>query len=385
MMPRINLVTLLFVFCVLSLAHTLHAQTCGGTERWQVKVGTDSGSGTVQLQPLIQTTLQAAIHLPQPHIPPQGDNDTRLPEETHVYRLQGHLAQFKQEGNDNDYHLVITDDTLQFTNDSAHHGTGHSLIAEIPDPNCIPGQHGDPNIPSRFISQITCARGKMDTKFPNADRTGQFNDTAGIPVTITGIGFYDPAHNQTGRASNNLEIHPILDIDFGDGQASCFPGVGSTGDFSVGVSPSNITIAPGSSGTIALSAIPKNGFQGTVSFAVSGLPSGVTSSISQASDGSSTLSLTASAAATQGNSSLTVTGKSGSLSHTASITLSVPPSGGSNTGAKWEYQLITSPTPEGLLAKATTLGAQGWELAGVTFDSTRSDSYVGFLKRPSAQ
>lgn len=109
-------VRLLPAVLALTFPCMLRAQTCGGTERWQVKVGTDSGSGTVQLQPLLQTTVQEAIHFPQPHLPSQTDHDTRLLEETHVYQLQGQLAQFKQEGNDNDYHLVITDDTLQFTN-----------------------------------------------------------------------------------------------------------------------------------------------------------------------------------------------------------------------------------------------------------------------------
>ena len=100
------------------------------------------------------------------------------------------------------------------------------MIAEIPDPGCIPGKQGNPDVPSRFIAAITCARGKMDVKFPGADKTGQFNETGGIPVTVTGVGFFDRSHGQTGRASNNLEIHPILDIKFedgtADGTASCF-------------------------------------------------------------------------------------------------------------------------------------------------------------------
>ena len=375
-----NKVRIFAVLPVLFISCSLHSQTCGGTERWQVKVVADSGSGTVELAP-VQSTIQAALVLPQPHLPPQSDNDTRLPEERHVYQLRGHLVQFKQEGNDNDYHLVITDDTLQFTNDSAHHGTGHSLIAEIPDPNCIPGKKGDPTVPSRFISQITCARSKIDAKFPTANKAGKFNDTAGVPVTITGIGFYDRPHGQTGRASNNLEVHPVLDIDFGDGQASCLP-VTSQGDFSVAVAPSTITIAPGSSETLALSVTPNSGFNGAVSFVVSGLTSGVTSVLSPASNGGSTLSLSVSSSATPGTSSLSVTGASGSLSHTVPVSLTVGPANG--TG-QWEYKLITSSTPDGLLTQATTLGAQGWELAGVTFDSTRSDSYVGFMKRLRGQ
>lgn len=34
-----------------------------------------------------------------------------------------------------------------------------------------------------------------------------------------------------------------------------------------------------------------------------------------------------------------------------------------------------------LLNQANTQGAQGWELAGVVLDASRSDKYVGFLKR----
>jgi hypothetical protein len=104
--------------------------------------------------------------------------------------------------------------------------------------------------------------------------------------------------------------------------------------------------------------------------------------ISPASNGGSTLSLSVSSSATPGTSSLSVTGASGSLSHTVPVSLTVGPPNG--TG-QWEYKLITSSTPDGLLTQATTLGAQGWELAGVTFDSTRSDSYVGFMKRLRGQ
>jgi hypothetical protein len=207
----------------------LQAQTCGGTERWQVKVGADSGSDSVRLEPLVQTTLQDAIRLSQPHLPPSSDNDTRLPEERHVYRLSGHLVEFKQEAGssgDSDYHLVIADDTLQFTNDADRHGPGHSLIAEIPDPGCIPGKHGDPDVASRFSDEIACVRAKMDAKFPDANKDGKFFDTGDTPVTITGVGFFDRAHGQTGRARNNLEIHPLLDIDFGDGQPSCLQPAG---------------------------------------------------------------------------------------------------------------------------------------------------------------
>jgi len=55
------------------------------------------------------------IHWPQ--LP--GDNRTRIvPDETHVYRVQARLAKWRPES-DGDYHLVLTDDTLNYTDESA--------------------------------------------------------------------------------------------------------------------------------------------------------------------------------------------------------------------------------------------------------------------------
>jgi hypothetical protein len=33
-------------------------------------------------------------------------------------------------------------------------------------------------------------------------------------VEVTGVAFVDPPHGQTGKAPNNIEFHPILDIHF---------------------------------------------------------------------------------------------------------------------------------------------------------------------------
>jgi hypothetical protein len=175
---------LLLMQLYVSIPTALKAQTCGGTERWQVKVGADSGVDSVRLDPIVQTTLQDVIRITTPQLPASSDNDTRLPEETNVYQLSGHLVEFKQEAGskgDSDYHLVITDDTLQFTNDGDHHGPGHSLIAEIPDPDCIPGQKGDPDVASKFSDEISCVRAKMDAKFPTANKNGKFFDTGDTP------------------------------------------------------------------------------------------------------------------------------------------------------------------------------------------------------------
>lgn len=193
------------------------AAQCGGTERWFVKGGTDPDAGKVDLSKAIPITVEGLNNLPnlQGNVP-HGDNKTRLGAETAVYQVKGRLVLFKNE-DDSDYHLVITDDSLKYTpggpgSDGLE--TGSSFIAEIPDANCVAGKKGDPSVPSHFDGQLKEVRKKFEEKFPNGERAD--TDLGGIPVTLTGILFYDRPHHQTGRAINGVELHPLLDISFGD-------------------------------------------------------------------------------------------------------------------------------------------------------------------------
>jgi len=123
--------------------------------------------------------------------------------------VQARLAKWKHES-DGDYHLVLTDDTLNYGDESANPPvppTGHSFIGEVPDPTCFSGADGS-------FDGIISARQTIDRRFPNADQSGKWNDGADAPVEITRIGFFDRPHTQTGRAPNNIEIHPILSIQF---------------------------------------------------------------------------------------------------------------------------------------------------------------------------
>jgi len=186
---------------------------CGGTERWAVKVGTDSEVGAVTVDQPTAIDLHDLIALPEPTRP--NDNVTRvIPDETHVFVVRAFMLKFKLEANDSDYHIVVTDDTHQFT-DTHGNSIGHSVIAEIPDPNCLEGK--DHNFPGTtpFADRITAARALMDSRFPNAAKDGSFNDV-GLPVEITAVGFFDRPHGQIGRAPNNIELHPILRLCFLD-------------------------------------------------------------------------------------------------------------------------------------------------------------------------
>jgi len=197
------------------LAGTSAAQNCGGTERWGPKDGTDQEAANIDLTNITPATVADLLAIHQPQLP--SDNTTRIvPDETHVYRVQARLVKWKRES-DNDYHLVLTDDTLNYTEESAHPPvppTGHSFIGEVPDPSCFSGSDGSFGSQTPFADGITSARQTMDQRFPNADQSGAWNDGAGAQVEITGIGFFDRPHNQTGRAPNNIEIHPVLSIRF---------------------------------------------------------------------------------------------------------------------------------------------------------------------------
>ncbi len=114
---------LLVALFVLFLAIPALGQS-GGTERWQVKVGTDTGVNRVELTPKIGITIHDIIRLNEPTRPPQGDNDTRLDEETHVYEVFGRLVKFRLEASstgDRDFHLVVSDDTLIYTDDNGNY------------------------------------------------------------------------------------------------------------------------------------------------------------------------------------------------------------------------------------------------------------------------
>jgi len=193
------------------------AERCGATERWAVKVGTDPDASRVERDRIRDITVTGLNQLPELRgNVPANDNEARLDEERVVYRVSGRLVLFKFE-NDDDYHLVITDDTLSYTpggRGTSGQETGTSFIAEIPNPQCYMGKHGDINRKSEFQDDLRDARIKFEKRFPGGE--GADTDLGGIPVTITGVAFYDRQHLQTGRAANGIELHPLFAIVFND-------------------------------------------------------------------------------------------------------------------------------------------------------------------------
>jgi subtilase family serine protease len=106
-------------------------------------------------------------------------------------------------------------------------------------------------------------------------------------------------------------------------------------NFTIGASPSSLSVTQGSNGTSTITITSQNSFSSATTLSATGLPSGVTAAFSTnpvtpAANGSatSTLTLTASSSATVGTATVTITGTSGSTSHSTTITLTVNASSG---------------------------------------------------------
>lgn len=68
--------------------------------------------------------------------------------------------------------------------------------------------------PSIFASEMITTKAAIEAQFPDRAAGGGWNDAGGIPVRVTGVGFFDRPHGQTDRATNGIELHPILKIEF---------------------------------------------------------------------------------------------------------------------------------------------------------------------------
>jgi len=101
-------------------------------------------------------------------------------------------------------------------------------------------------------------------------------------------------------------------------------------NFSLSATPSAQTVTAGNGTSCTATVSAQNGFNGTVSFTVSGLPAGATAGFNPTSvtgSGSSTLSVSTTTGTAGGTYPLTITGTSGSLVQTTavSLTINAPP------------------------------------------------------------
>jgi YVTN family beta-propeller protein len=151
-------------------------------------------------------------------------------------------------------------------------------------------------------------------------------------------------------------------------------------DFSLAINPTSQSVDPGSSASVSLSATAIAGFSSQISVQVTGLPAGVTvspTSITLVPGTPQQISFSAAANAANANATVTITGTSGSLTHTAALSFSVTVP---------DFSLAVSPTSQSVNAggsasvslSATALGGFSSQIsvqvtgvpAGVTVSPT---------------
>lgn len=173
---------------VLICAGPAVAAACGH-ERWSVKTGTDRDASEINLRDVVPATIENLTVLSGPSRLPM--HHRVKPVEVSVYYVKGTLVEYKQVKN-GDYRLVL----------KGRHG--QTMIGDIPAPRCVGS--GSPLRPG-----IDKARHEFDAQY-KVTHSFRRVDT---PVTVTGVGLFAVHHKHTGVAPSSIELHPVLDIEFG--------------------------------------------------------------------------------------------------------------------------------------------------------------------------
>jgi hypothetical protein len=164
------------------------AQNCG-VDRWSIKTLSDIDTLKIDFNHIVSSTVHEQVSLLAPKI-----KKGRLESETKVYSIDCNLIGFKRESGDKDIHVIVEDIN-----------TDETMVIEIPSHQCFEIQKTSryklfKDLQGWFYSNI----GSPKSKF--------FYLKKHIPVTVTGVGFFDFNHGQIGMADNGREIHPVLSI-----------------------------------------------------------------------------------------------------------------------------------------------------------------------------
>jgi len=177
-------------------------QVCG-TERWQVKTAADANAAAALAKAgaPVKATIEELVALPRPPALLQGQQAEASrtgPAEQTVYSVAATMVSVRHEF-DGDYHLVLQG------------SSGATMVAEIPSPDCYSGDNSE--LPNDYLA----ARAMVDSLTNWSPASAGQNVPlprlrTSVQVTVTGIGFFDLQHGQTGMAPNALELHPVLRI-----------------------------------------------------------------------------------------------------------------------------------------------------------------------------
>jgi len=238
----------------------LRMVTKPGVERWPVKTGTDHdvalvGKNIINGHSLgagiVDATLEELIRIPRPAdmTPPnhsfQAFQDRRRgPVELVVWRIECDIIALKQEA-DGDYHLVLqgasgqtmigeaptpnppfVDASSPWTKNlkAVRKAVDDKIVSKLSPQNFV--QLDDTLVPRESLTPSTEPQAMpMPANLPMSFTTPAANEDVPMPVfrtkvkptscRITGVGFFDRVHDQTGVSLlNGIELHPMLKIEF---------------------------------------------------------------------------------------------------------------------------------------------------------------------------
>lgn len=166
-----------------------HIAGCG-TERWAVKTLMDPDASAISTTP-IDTSIENLVAIPRP-VASTIPEDGRNPIEEKVYRVHARLLRYKLE-TDNDIHIVL----------GSIQDPRVTMVAEIPAGSCTTNQDYGPLF-DELRQDLSLRFGPPTPRFHQLPRNTR--------VVVTGVGFFDFLHGQSGMASNGLELHPVLHL-----------------------------------------------------------------------------------------------------------------------------------------------------------------------------
>lgn len=240
-------------------APLLRMVTKPGSERWPVKTGQDPdrdqvGKNVIGGKSLgagiVPATVEEMISIPRPPglenikaDPPEFQSKRSQPVETTIWVLDVRITVLKQEG-DGDYHLVLQGASgktmvgevprpdLEYVGDSpwmqniqeARQAVEDKLVHNLSPQDFVLPPGETMLVPRNSLSGDLPVPRLAAFKMPESFRTpaaGQeaqmptfMTSVPSVPARVTGIGFFDRMHGQTGVAPNVIELHPILKIEW---------------------------------------------------------------------------------------------------------------------------------------------------------------------------
>jgi hypothetical protein len=161
-------------------------ETGCGEWRWPVKTLSDHRKREVHFSPIRSTISKFRRRTPPRDLGPYMRRRTKV--EFHTWTLHAKPRRARIEG-DGDIHLIIV----------APNHRHRTMIVEFPKRSCVASP----------FKRKAIARGRR--RFINncGSMSGAWAYLKGS-VDVTGVGFWDSVHGQTGVAPNGIELHPVL-------------------------------------------------------------------------------------------------------------------------------------------------------------------------------